>query len=99
MDRMDSLEFVPFSCATVHAAMEAATDASCAYLAESCCPFPRDSSPSTGLYGTLHNNQLIDMAPFELDKEPDMDARSFKPYYTGYVCVCLTHILPTMQAE
>ncbi|OBR02036.1 hypothetical protein CH63R_14608 [Colletotrichum higginsianum IMI 349063] len=77
METLRGLEFVPLSCASVHAAMEASTDAKCVYLASKYMAFPRDSTPSTGLYGTLHNNQLIDMSPLEEDKEPDMAARSF----------------------
>ncbi|GKT67459.1 hypothetical protein ColTof4_14385 [Colletotrichum tofieldiae] len=49
-----------------------------------------------GLYGTLHNNQLIDMAPLEKDKEPDMAARSFDPSFTGFIC--LSHTSHTHDA-
>lgn len=72
------LKLVPLSYSTVHAAKEASWNENTSCLLKNCFAFPWDSSPSTGLYATLHNNQLIDMAPFELDKEPDMYSRSFK---------------------
>lgn len=86
LDRVRLLRWLPVSCSTVHASLEASTDPESSYLAERCYAFPRDSVPSTGLYGTLHNNQVIDMSPYEMKNEPDQERRAFKDDYLGFIC-------------
>lgn len=40
----------------------------------------------------LHNNEHTDIAPFELDKEPDMSSMSF---IDGYGFICTSHMSRT----
>lgn len=54
---------LPLSANTFHASMEALSDVS-AIPYERFMLVPRGAIPSTGLIGTLHNNQVIDMCPW-----------------------------------
>lgn len=53
-------------------------------------PLPEETTAYTGLLGTLHNNTAIDMAPWEPDNEPDLDARTYDTATLGFVCAAHT---------
>jgi hypothetical protein len=50
--------------------------------------YPRSATPSTGLIGTLHNNQVADMVPWENDHVPTciLADREYRDTYTGFIC-------------
>jgi hypothetical protein len=80
---------VPLSISTVHAALESDAVRN-QKVFEDFYVYPRTTVPSTGLFGTSHNNSFIDLSPAEADKEPDLKAREFKDEYVGYICACHT---------
>ncbi len=75
----------PLSLNTVHAAMEAAK-----YPRDACFDklflFPHNATPGNGLYGTLADNQAVDMCPAEGDDEIDRGAREYSDDYVGFIC-------------
>jgi RNA polymerase Rpb2, domain 6 len=75
---------VPLSANISHAAMEADHYGSSIY--SKIFLYPHNAAPSTGLIGSLHDNQCIDMSPGEQNKQPNIELRSFKPEYIGYIC-------------
>lgn len=86
---LDLRRYSPLSASTVHAAMEAdIVDQSSVF--SGVYPYPRNTTPSTGLLGTFHNNLAIDLAPFEKNKEPDLGSRAFRDEYLGYICAAHT---------
>ncbi|KAL5866327.1 hypothetical protein ACKVWL_011530, partial [Pyricularia oryzae] len=79
LDVLNSRNFSPLSVSTLHAALECEyTEAPNPYV--NVYQFPRTTTPSTGLLGTWHNNLSVDVSPWEKDKEPDTEARSFKDH-------------------
>ncbi|KAI0155066.1 hypothetical protein GGR52DRAFT_566770 [Hypoxylon sp. FL1284] len=77
--------FTPFSLGTVHTAMES-SDLGLEVEGSPLALFPRSAAPSTGVIGTFHNNQCIDMVPWEKDSEPDVQARQYDDVHVGFVC-------------
>lgn len=76
---------VPLSVNSVHGAMEVES----LELAIDGAPlmmYPRDAIPSTGLIGTLHNNQSVDMVPWDNDKVPMVKDREYRDDYVGFIC-------------
>lgn len=47
---------------------------------------PEETTAVTGLLGTLHNNTAVDMAPWEAENEPDIEARTYDVTNLGFVC-------------
>jgi hypothetical protein len=89
LNKLSNLNYVPMSAHTTHAYLETQnvnlhTPMVDIYM------LPRNATPSTGLLGTLHNNQLIDMAPNELPSEPSKRDRSFFDEYAGFICASHT---------
>lgn len=89
LDVLNSRNFSPLSVSTLHAALESEyTEAPNPYV--NVYQFPRTTTPSTGLLGTWHNNLSVDVSPWEKDKEPDTEARSFKDHWLGFICTAHT---------
>lgn len=47
---------------------------------------PLLTTRTTGLIGTLNNNQQIDSSPYETSAVPDINARSHRIEYNGFLC-------------
>jgi hypothetical protein len=89
MSVLERSELLPLTVSTIHAALESEKTANLQAF-EKTYPFPRTTVPSTGLYGTAHNNSYVDMSPFEKEKEPDMLSRTFLEEHIGFICACHT---------
>lgn len=75
----------PISASTVHSATECAWYGSNTPFA-SLYKFPHGAGLSTGLIGTLADNQCIDMLPGDQEKAVDPSKRVFEPHYAGFIC-------------
>ncbi|KNZ57681.1 DNA-directed RNA polymerase, partial [Puccinia sorghi] len=53
-------------------------------------PLPEETTAGTGLLGTIHNNTAIDMAPWELDNEPELEAGTYNTTSLGFICAAHT---------
>lgn len=85
LTRVELSDMAPLSISSVHAALESEKAAN-VYAFERVYPYPRTTVPSTGLFGTSHNNSFVDMSPFEEEKKPDMEMRTFRDEHVGYIC-------------
>lgn len=85
LTKLSERNFVPLSVGTSHAAMERSFDNNRKYMSRYIA-FPRSATPSTGLIGTYHNNQAVDMLPFEPENNPNARERSFRDDYYGFIC-------------
>ena len=75
----------PLSLNTVHASMEAAKHPRGARFDELFL-FPHNATPGNGLYGTLADNQAVDMCATEEDGDIDRSAREYLDNYIGFIC-------------
>lgn len=75
----------PLCVSTVHAALESDAVRN-EPIFRGFYVYPRTTVPSTGLFGSSHNNSFVDMSPHEADKEPDPKSREFRPEHVGYIC-------------
>lgn len=79
-----SLSSMPLTCYTGYACTEERNtrhDSS-----NNVYPLPEETTAATGLLGTIHNNTAVDMAPWELDNEPDISARTYDVTNMGFIC-------------
>lgn len=79
-----SLSSMPLACYTGYACTEernARHDSN-----SNVYPLPEETTASTGLLGTIHNNTAIDMAPWESENEPDLVARTYDVTNMGFIC-------------
>lgn len=76
---------LPLCISTIHSAMESSA-AHNTEIFKGLYPHPRTTTPSAGLLGTSHNNSFIDISPFEKDRVPDKEERSWKDEYLGFIC-------------
>ncbi|PLW39404.1 hypothetical protein PCANC_14865 [Puccinia coronata f. sp. avenae] len=53
-------------------------------------PLPEETTAGNGLLGTIHNNTAVDMASWEPDNEPDLDARTYDVTNLGFICAAHT---------
>lgn len=85
LDAMASSHSPPLSLSTVHASMEASK-----YPREprfdKLFLFPHNATPGNGLYGTLGDNQAVDMCPDEREGEVDSVGRQYLDDYIGFIC-------------
>ena len=85
LDQVSSLPILPLSVSTSHAAMEAARYShGCDY--DTKFMFPHNAVPSHGIIGTLHDTQVVDMCPGEVQHVPDHSRRQYADEYIGYLC-------------
>lgn len=75
----------PISLSTVHAAMEAAWYPNRVNYHD-VFKFPHNASQSTGLIGTLADNQCVDMLPGDRDKSVNVEDRLYLDEYLGFIC-------------
>ena len=85
LDVLDSCSFSPLSLNTVHAPMEAAKYPREPHF-DKLFLFPHNATPGNGLYGTLGDNQAVDMCPAEESDKVDYDGREYLEEYVGYIC-------------
>lgn len=86
LTRIAPLLASPLSANTVHAAMEAGHYRNTVAY-RSIFLYPHNAAMSVGLIGSLHDNQCIDMSPKEENRKlPDMDARTYKDDFIGFIC-------------
>lgn len=89
MFKVSASDIAPLTVSTVHAALESEKAGNIAAFHQF-YPYPRTTVPSTSLFGTSHNNSFVDMSPFEEEKSPDHEMRSFKDEHVGYICAAHT---------
>lgn len=89
LSTIERSSLTPLSVSTVHAALESDAIRN-EQVFRNFYVYPRTTVPSTGLFGTSHNNSFIDISPLEKEKEPDMKAREFREEYVGFICASHT---------
>lgn len=75
----------PLSAHSVHAFLEAELSSALSCY-RALFEYPKSNVPATGLIGTLHNNQVIDMSPHEPDGQPNSREREYRSHYLGILC-------------
>lgn len=85
LDAVAGSGLIPLSLNTVHAPMEASRYSGSSEFS-SLFLFPHNAVPSNGLYGTLADNQAVDMCPGEDENDVDHESRKYKSNYLGFVC-------------
>lgn len=85
LDTLASSCPAPLSLHTVHASMEAAKRPRDPRF-DQLFLFPHNATPGVGLYGTLGDNQAVDMCPGEENERVDMEGRQYLDEYLGFIC-------------
>ena len=85
LDVVQDCGFQPVTASTAQAAVEASKYGSSSGYVD-LYMYPHNATQSNGLLGTLADNQAIDMSPKEENQVPDMECRSWKDHYLGFIC-------------